>query len=281
LSSHGTRWFNDNFDFTRKGQTSWAINTKSSQGCLLFLLLLLIIFGFTFFLLFNIYPTVFSILSARLGIASWLGLPLLITTFYGSFINLPLFILKTRRHSEQQETFELLPLWLLKCWCFPSYKTRYQSWGYIKINVSGGLIPILLALYQVHRAQLLNILIVTAIVGLLSYFLVTVIPGRAIVIRELRFWSIATFAALLAMAFVAPGVNRIDVSVAFAGGVLGTTIGADLLHLKDVVRPENAVNPLSIGAAGLNDGIVQCGLYALIIAEWLPAAIAWLLSYLQ
>lgn len=189
--------------------------------------------------------------------------------------------MKARCHSEQQLTLELLPLWLFKCCCLPSYKTRYQSYGYIWINVSGGLIPIILALYQVHRAQPLQILLVTAIVGLLSYFLVTVIPGRAIVTRGLRFWLIATLAALLAMAFIAPGVNRIDASVAFAGGVLGTTIGADLLHLKDVIRSENAVNPLTIGGAGLNDGIVQSGLYALIIAEWLPATIAWLLSYLQ
>lgn len=284
LSSHWTRWFNDNFDFTRKGDTSWTIDTKSGQGCFFLLILLLIIFGFTFFLLSRIYPTVFSTLIARLGIASWLGLPLLITTFFGSFINLPLFVLKARCHSEQQETLELLPLWLFKCWCFPSYKTRYQSPCYIWINVAGGIIPIILALYQVHRAQPLQILLVTAIVGLLSYFLVTVIPGRAIVIRELRFWLIAALAALSAMAFIAPGVNRIDTSVAFAGGVLGTTIGADLLHLKDVIRSEDAVNPLrigSIGGAGLNDGIVQSGLYALIIAEWLPATIAWLLSYLQ
>ncbi len=136
-----------------------------------------------------------------------------------------------------------------------------------------------MALYQIHRTQPLEILIVTVIVGLMSYFLVTVIPGRAIVTRESRFWLIATVAALSAMAFVAPGVNRTDVSVAFAGAVLGITIGGDLLHLKDVVRSENAVIPLSIGGAGLNDGIAQCGLYALIIAEWLPAAIAWLSTY--
>jgi uncharacterized membrane protein len=94
-----------------------------------------------------------------------------------------------------------------------------------------------LALYQVHRAQPLKILIVTAIVGLMSYFLVTVIPGRA--------------------------------------------IGADLLHLKDVVCPENAHIPLRIAGAGLNDGSAQCGLSALIIAEWLPATIVWLSAYFR
>ncbi len=277
LSLPWLRWFSDNFNFTREGRSRWIIHI-SGQSFFCLLLLLLISFEFTFFLVYKIYPTVFSPLITRLGIPSWLSFPLLIAAFYGSVINLPFFIL-TAPLSERRINFELLPLWLLKCWCLPSYKTRYQSYGYISINVSGGLIPIILALYQIHRTQPLEILIVTAIVGLMSYFLVTVIPGRAIVTRESRFWLIATVAALSAMAFVAPGVNRTDVSVAFAGAVLGITIGGDLLHLKDVVRSENAVIPLSIGGAGLNDGIAQCGLYALIIAEWLPAAIAWLSTY--
>jgi uncharacterized membrane protein len=127
----------------------------------------------------------------------------------------------------------------------------------------------------IYRVQQEAILIVTAVVASFSYFLVTVIPGIAIVTRVSRFWLITIVAALSAMALVVDGVNRSDVSVAFAGGVLGTTIGADLLHLKDV-RPEIAATPLSIGGAGLDDGIAQCGLCALIIAEWLPATMAWL-----
>jgi uncharacterized membrane protein len=285
LSLSWGRWFSDHFDFTRQEQSHWLIRTKSAQGFLFLLLPLLLNFGLVLFLIFRIYPTVFSILLTRLGIASWLGLPLLITTCFGSLVNLPLFVLKAHRQSERRVNFELLPLWLLKCWYLPSYPTRYPSLGYIGINISGGLIPILLALYQVHRAQPFEILVVTAIVGLMSYFLVTVIPGRAIIFRESRFWLIAVVAALSAMTLVAPGANhRTDVSVAFAGGVLGTIIGADLLHLKDVAPPENAVIPLNpcnignIGGAGLHDGILQCGLYALIIAEWLPAALAWILA---
>ncbi|MEG4409279.1 DUF1614 domain-containing protein [Microcoleus sp. MON2_D5] len=118
------------------------------------------------------------------------------------------------------------------------------------LNVSGGLIPIILALYQFHRVQQEAILIVTAVVGLISYFLVTIIPGIAIVTKTSKFWLITIVAVLSAMALVGDGVNRYDVSVAFAGGVLGTTIGADLLHLKDV-RPEIAATPLSIGGAFL------------------------------
>lgn len=159
-----------------------------------------------------------------------------------------------------------------------AFRTQYQYCGCIGINVAGGLMPIILALYQFHRAQPSAILLVTVIVGMISYFLVTVIPGRAIVTRHSKFWLIANVAALSAMAFVTLEANY-EASVAFAGGVLGTTIGADLLHLKDVVRPEITTIPLNIGGAGLNDGIWQCGLYALIIAEWLPVATNWLSSH--
>jgi uncharacterized membrane protein len=242
------RWFNNNFEVIREDESGREIQSKSYLGCflllLLFLPLVLISFGFTIFLIFKIYPIIFSTLITRLGIASWLGLPLLIATFFGCFINLPLFILTARRQEEQRQNFEILPLFLLKVWCLPSYKTRYQTYGYIALNVSGGLIPIILALYQFHRVPPSAILYVTAIVSLLSYFLVTVIPGRAIVSGLPGFWLITTVAALSAMVFVAGGVNRFDVSVAFAGGVLGITIGSDLLHLKDV-HPELAETPLS------------------------------------
>lgn len=275
LKQRLTRWLYSNFYISREGAASWNLQPKSCLGCLLFLLLFVTIFLYIIFLIFKIYPIVFSTLIARLGIAPGLGLPLLIAAFFGCYINLPLFILTGHRQSKQPVSFEIFPFWLLKCLCLPSYKTQSEFYGYIGLNVSGGLIPIILALYQFHRAQPVAILIVTAVVGLFSYFLVTVIPGIAIVTRVSRFWSIAIVAALSAMALVAGGANRSDVSVAFAGGVLGTTIGADLLHLKDV-RPEIAATPLSIGGAGLDDGIAQCGLCALIIAEWLPATMAWL-----
>ncbi|WP_407066358.1 DUF1614 domain-containing protein [Fischerella thermalis] len=49
----------------------------------------------------------------------------------------------------------------------------------------------------------------------------------------------------------------------FAGGVLGTLIGADLLHLREI----ECITPgvLSIGDAGVFDGIALCGLFALLL----------------
>lgn len=280
LKQRLTRWLYNNFAISREGASSWILQPTSGLGCLLVLLLFVAILWYVIFLLFKIYPIVFSTLIVRLGIAPGLGLPLLIAAFFGCYINLPLFILTPHRQSKQRVSVEIFPLWLLKCLCLHSYKTQSEFYGYIGLNVSGGLIPIILALYQFYRAKPEAILIVTAVVASFSYFLVTVIPGIGIVTRVSRFWLITIVAVLSAMALVVDGVNRYDVSVAFAGGVLGTTIGADLLHLKDV-RPEIAATPLSIGGAGLDDGIAQCGLCALIIAEWLPATMAWLSTYFR
>ncbi len=278
LKKRFLRWFRKNFFLIRQGKGSWVIQSKSRQGCLLFLPLFLVCIGYTIFLLFKIYPLIFSTLMTRLGIASYLSVPLLIACFFGNCINLPLFILTANHRSIQQVNFELFPIWLLKCWCLPSYKNRYKPYSYIGLNVSGALIPIVLALYQFHRVRPSAILIVTAIISLIEYFLVVVIPERCVYTTSSKFWLTPIIAALSAMAIVAGGESRFDVSVAFAGGVLGTTIGADLLHFKDVC-PEKAEVPLSIGGAGLKDGIVLSGFYALILAEWLPAVITRLSAY--
>jgi uncharacterized membrane protein len=66
----------------------------------------------------------------------------------------------------------------------------------------------------------------------------------------------ASFSLLLIPDFAPP--------VAFVAGVLGPLIGADLLHLKEVVRISPGV--ASIGGAGTFDGIVLSGLAASLLA---------------
>lgn len=65
---------------------------------------------------------------------------------------------------------------------------------------------------------------------------------------------IAAMSALLLVPDQAP-------PVAFAAGVLGPLIGADLLHLRDVSQ-----GSISIGGAGTFDGIVLSGIVAAYLA---------------
>lgn len=279
-------WFENNFTFYREDKYQWVIKPESSQGFLWIILIFILLFllfilpfilvpiGWTIFLIHNIYP----IIIARLGVASWLKLPLLVISIIGCNINLPFLVWKLR-YSQSKVKFEILPLWLLKCGCLSFYKDRYYNYGFIAINLTGGLIPIVLALFQLRGTQPVSIAIVTAIVTLISYFLVTVIPAAGIVTKFSRFCLITTVAAFCAMSLVQGGeTNHIDASVAFAGAVLGTTIGADLLHLRDVL-PQYSQTLLSVGGAGFNDGILLCGLCSLMIVEWVPKITAWLSSY--
>ncbi|MEM6254624.1 MAG: DUF1614 domain-containing protein [Cyanobacteria bacterium P01_D01_bin.156] len=127
----------------------------------------------------------------------------------------------------------------------------------VALNVGGGLIPIVLALYQLTRGNVAAILATTVIVSAVSYYAAQVVPNIGIRMNAMVAPLTAVICAWLFGAIAAP-------SVAFAGGILGTLIGADLLHLKEIERLSSGT--LSIGGAGVFDGIALCGLFALLLA---------------
>ncbi len=281
------RWFCQHFRLIRnpfEEASEWVLEPTSYLGFVIFCLVSAIVLAMTIayplVLIFKVFPLVFSTLILRLGIAEWLSWPLLIVAFFGCWVNLPLVVLTAHTQRQQPVKFELWPIWRLKYACSRWYRIRHYTCGCVSLNVAGGLIPIGLALYQFTRVQPAAILGVTAIVTLCSYCLVNVRPGAAIVAPWSRFWVIIWVAAMAAMVLSSGGGARLDVAVAFAGGVLGTTIGADLLHLKDVVNADAEIGLLSIGGAGLDDGIAQCGLFALMITEWSPTFVGWLSAHI-
>lgn len=54
--------------------------------------------------------------------------------------------------------------------------------------------------------------------------------------------------------------------IAFVAGTLGTLIGADLLHLRDIAGHETQM--LSIGGAGTFDGIFLTGIVTALLASF-------------
>ncbi|MEO0867245.1 MAG: DUF1614 domain-containing protein [Cyanobacteria bacterium J06642_11] len=175
-----------------------------------------------------------TIAVSKLGFAPGIALLLLIAIIIGSTINLPLYEKPLR------------PAGLF--WHQPTKVT---------LNVGGGLIPVLLALYQFTQGHGIAILATTAIVTTVSYYAAQVVPGRGIRMNAMIAPLTAVVCAWILGAAAAP-------SVAFAGGILGTLIGADLLHLQEIERLSSGT--LSIGGAGVLDGIALCGLFALLLA---------------
>lgn len=214
---------------------------------LLLFLLFLLLFPFLWLV---VTLDVVEVAVAKLGFSPSIALLLLAAVLIGSVINIPLYKVET--------TVPIVPdlrdIWLQQFWGIPLHKIRQQT--IVALNVGGGLIPILLAIYELTRSNALAILLVTLIVTAVSYFSAQIVPGIGIQMNAL----IAPFTAAISAMLIAEPVAP---AVAFAGGILGTLIGADLLHLKEIERMSAGV--LSIGGAGVFDGIALCGLFALLL----------------
>lgn len=213
---------------------------------LLFFLLLLLLP----FIWFALAVDVVEIAVAKLGFSPNIAVLLLTAVILGSTINIPLY--KVESQTTVADNFT--QVWLREFWGIPLRKV--QRFTIVAVNVGGGLIPVGLALYQFTQGNVLAILIVTAIVTVVSYYAAQVVPGIGIQMNPLLAPLTAAVSAMLI-------VSTHAAPVAFAGGILGTLIGADILHLKDIQAMSAGV--LSIGGAGVFDGIALCGLLALLL----------------
>lgn len=214
-------------------------------------LLLFILFLLLFpFIWFAIALDIVEVAVAKLGFSPSVAFLLFAAVILGSTINIPLY----ERVSHVPIIPDFADLWMARFWGIPLRKIEQKT--IVALNVGGGLIPTLLALYEFTRSDPFAILVVTAVVTLTSYFSAQIVPGIGIQMNALVAPLTASLVALLI-------VGNGAAPVAFAGGVLGTLIGADLLHLPEIEKMSAGI--LSIGGAGVFDGIALCGLFALLL----------------
>ena len=131
------------------------------------------------------------------------------------------------------------------------------------MNVGGCLIPVGLVLYEIIQLAAFNPpALVAAAAGcvvnsLVCYIIARPVTGIGIVMPGVVSPIIAAGTALL----LAPDAPA---PVAFAIGVIGPLVGADLMHLKDIEA--NEIGVVSIGGAGTFDGIVLSDIVAAYLA---------------
>lgn len=214
---------------------------------LLLFLLFLLLFPFIWI---AVALDVVEVAVAKLGFSPGVALLLFIAVLVGSTINIPLYTVR----SITPIVPDFMDMWLEQFWGIPLQKVKQKT--IVALNVGGGLIPVILAIYELIRSDALAIFLVTIIVTIVSYYSAQIVPGIGIQINAL----IAPLTAVISAVLIAEPLAS---SVAFAGGILGTLIGADLLHLKEIERMSAGV--LSIGGAGVFDGIAMCGLLALLL----------------
>lgn len=198
---------------------------------LLFFIFLLLLPLLAVFLFFHLITISF----VKLGIPSWAVLLIFILCLVGSLINIPVWY-----------SFPATPP------AFYYHPPSLTAGRIIAINLGGCLIPSLLGLYVLRRANLLKAGVAIAIITAISYLLATPVPGKGITLP----FFIPPLASAAVAFLLTKGKN--SAPVAYASGVFGTLIGADLLHLADLP----AAGVMSIGGGGVFDGIFLTGIIA-------------------
>jgi uncharacterized membrane protein len=190
---------------------------------------------------------------ARLGVSSGTALLLLLASLIGSYINIPVWEFPDREvQSGQEVTFFGIQYMVPVVVEWPG--------TVIALNVGGAVIPTLLSLYLLAKNGLwVRGIITTAVVTVIIHALAYPVQGVGI--------AVPIFVPPVATAIAAVLIAREHAAVlAYAGGSLGTLIGADLLNLG-VVRGLGA--PVaSIGGAGTFDGIFLTGIVAVLLASF-------------
>jgi uncharacterized membrane protein len=189
----------------------------------------------------------------EVGFSAFTTAIILVATFLGSLVNIPLMKLKTTVPVIKEEFVSFFGM------VYRIPQLEYETTTMIAVNLGGALIPSLVSFYLLWK---LPSAALYALVGVITVALVThavARPVKGVGITTPAFVPPLT-AALFAL-LLPSGATRV---VAYISGVVGTLVGADLSNLG--VIPELGAPVASIGGAGTFDGVFLSGIIAVLIA---------------
>jgi uncharacterized membrane protein len=188
----------------------------------------------------------------KIGIPSEALFSLLLLSWIGSWVNIPL----ARFPAEDSVMEEVVVRVFGQRYVMPQWSQPRQT--VLAVNVGGAVVPTLLSLYLLTQALApLRVVVATAAVTLLTYWWARPVAGVGIVVPMLLPPLSAALAALLLVPQQAP-------LAAYVAGTMGTLIGADVLHVRQVTKLATPV--ASIGGAGTFDGVFLTGIIAVLLA---------------
>lgn len=143
------------------------------------------------------------------------------------------------------------------------------SYGYwaLGLNVGGVVIPVILSIYLIikNKLKLSKVLFGTIIVAIIAFFVTQPIPEKGIV-SFFPYWLLPAIFAGLASIFLSRKNFRQAAPLAYISGTLGVLMGADFLHLPELLSyPIKQSTPAVIGGADVFDMIFITGLLAVIV----------------
>lgn len=143
----------------------------------------------------------------------------------------------------------------------------YNDW-IVGINTGGALIPILISIYLVLKRNIpllkvgVGILIVTAI----TFFVTKPVPDQGIV-SNFPYWLLPGVISCISSVILLKKDFVKGAPLAYASGTIGVLIGADFLHLYELLsyEPTKLGTMATIGGAVLFDLIFITGVLSVII----------------
>lgn len=188
----------------------------------------------------------------KIGVSPAYMLSLLMLSWFGSWINIPI----TRLRAEDEMYDGEIITFFGHRYVIPRLRQPRQS--VLAINLGGALVPCGLSVYLMTQAQTpARTLIATAIAAAIMKRLARPVEGLGIAVPLLISPLCAALAALVLTPEQAP-------LTAYISGTMGTLIGADLLNLH---RLRGLRAPVaSIGGAGTFDGVFITGIIAVLLA---------------
>jgi uncharacterized membrane protein len=201
---------------------------------------------------------IFSYVFGRLGISPGVALTLLLVSLIGSVVNLPV----ARFRNQIVQVRGTVSVFGVR-YIVPMLRRSSTT---VAVNVGGALVPAAVSGYLIVHDRigwqaLAAVIVVAALVRLVA----RPVPGLGVAVPALL---PGIFAAVVAAALYAVAGHPIAVAgLAYAGGTLGTLLGADLVNLPKVRRMGAPV--VSIGGAGTFDGVFITGIIAVLLASLL------------
>ncbi|UCE79733.1 MAG: DUF1614 domain-containing protein [Nitrospiraceae bacterium] len=209
----------------------------------------------TLFLLFLLLIPLLFILApavafAKMGLHPFFGYAFFLICLIGGGINIPVYR-DTSFRAPPVDDFTLL------FHRFLGIRIPVAREQVIAVNFGGAILPSLLSIYLLGRVPLTIAIGATAVTSAASYLLSRPIKGVGIVMPPFVPPIIAAITAMALARDYAP-------QIAYISGVMGTLIGADLLRVHQIKKLGSPF--MSIGGAGIFDGIYLVGLVSVLLA---------------
>jgi len=188
----------------------------------------------------------------RLGLSPAWAYLILVACIAGSRFNVPIVRLRGGTHPKAL-LVRVYGMW------YVVPRAAQRGTRTLAVNVGGGIIPTVLAIYLiVHESLGWNALFGVAVVAVAVHLFARVVPGVGIVVPTL----VPAFVAfVVAWAFDVTAIA----ALAYVAGTLGTLIGGDVLNLRRLGDLDAPM--LSIGGGGTFDGIFVTGILAVLLAS--------------